>query len=1123
MRRLPLVLWWALSGAAFAADADPTEPPLPEPPPPDELAAWRGASERYHERMSELHADTASFVTMRQAEERAKLVVGYDAVIASLEDVEESQRDLVMKRFEDFLVKYPDAKYSSHVRFRLADLYYEIASLAFLEKRTAYFDLLNSTTNVAVLERLEEPFKDLTKPIELYRQIIADNEGKPPEEQYERLDGVYLMLGFCYADETSLQQDPEKARAAYLALIEELPDSDLADRSHLFLGNYLFEEGDFEGAVAEYRFVFEKGPDGPYFTDSMYQLAWAHYKENRFDEATAQFLALLDRSEETRLRTGKKSPFADDSVKYLAYSFADIANQEGRSAVDVARDFFGESGPREFEWDVYAELAQVLLRYYRFEEAIQAYRYLQDDPRWVDRPENPEFQIAIVRLYGRPEVNDLARAGEARLVLTDRYNERGTWWAANRDHPEALSKAREFIEDSLLDVAIEYYVRASESGNPDHFLIAANKYQEYLEKFPIADDYYDQQWFLANAYRQGAAWSDAEREYELLLKSSKYHPYHDGVLYFLMDMRRLMMIETSGPPDRVPVGGELEGMRPTADGGELPIYKISEDRMAFIQAADSVLAYPFGEVDPTVEGLPDVKAAVEQNRTALMYIPAQILFYHGHYDAARARLLALIDGYPRSEDASRAAGLLVNSYLAEGDLENVRAYSKRFTLSPPGPIADQVDEKFLATLEGSSFKLANQLADAGDLIGAAEAFLAYVAEFPGSDHQADALHNAAFFYQEAGRKERANELYEEFVRKYPSDDRSRALYFRIAANYEATFELQKAVGYYDQLRKRFPDDVNAADALYNASFLRIGLGDHRAAAEGFETYAREYPDAADREKVHWMAGESYEAYSEAKALDFYQRYLREYGTLVPDHAMEAQHRIAQIYKSQGKTSAYERQLDEIVRTFDEVAASGGQIGPLGHRYAAGSEFRDVQARYDALIKDKLTGNDDKDTVLLTESKPAEILAFEARVRSFLGKYRSFEHNTHALYLQGLAALYLADLGLSIKPPPGLTEEQVWAFEDLLQEKVFPQYYEMEKVGIGRLAELVAAAKTQKRHSEWVDAAYAELNRREPTQYPDTKQELRGASDPGIPLTLEPVAMPEPTGPWGSTDGAKEGK
>ena len=61
----------------------PAEPPagedtetasvdVPEPPPPDELAAWRGASQRYHERMTELHGDTATFVSMRQAEERAK-------------------------------------------------------------------------------------------------------------------------------------------------------------------------------------------------------------------------------------------------------------------------------------------------------------------------------------------------------------------------------------------------------------------------------------------------------------------------------------------------------------------------------------------------------------------------------------------------------------------------------------------------------------------------------------------------------------------------------------------------------------------------------------------------------------------------------------------------------------------------------------------------------------------------------------------------------------------------------------------------------------------------------------------------------------------------------------------
>ena len=1110
---------------AHAADADALEGPIP-----DEVAAWRAATERYEARMDELGNDTRAYVALRQVEERAKLVGGYDAVLESLQDVEENQRDVVMARFEEFLTKYPDATYSSHIRFRLADLYYEIASLQFLEKREAYYDLLESTTNVEVLERLKEPYKDLTRPIEMYQRIIDDNRDKPEDEKYERLDGVYLMLGFCFSDDTSAQRDPVLARAVYTELVEELPDSDLADRGHLFLGNFLFEEGDFEGAVAEYTYVFEKGQDGPYYTDAMYQLAWAHYKENRFEEATALFLALLDRSEEIESNTGKQSPFAPDAVKYMAYSFADMAGPDTGTAVDVAKAFFEEEGRREYEWEIYVELAEVLMRYYRFDEAIEAYTHLQADPRWFDRPENPEFQIAVVKLYGRPEVADYVKSGEARLMLTDRYNEGGDWWEANRNNPEALSKARAFIEDSLLDVAIEYYVRATESNNPDHFLIAANKYKEYLEKFPIADDYYDQQWYLANAYRQGGAFEDAEREYTALLKSAKYHPYNDGVLYFLMDMRLRMMETKSGPPDKVPVGGKIVEMKPTKDGGERPVYEVSEDRMAFIEAADQVLAYDFGEPDPNIEGLPDIRTAVEANRTALMYIPAQILFYHGQYDEARKRLIELVDNHTRSIEASYAAGLLVNSYLAEGDLEKVRAFSKRFTLSPPGPIDETqgLDEKFLGTLEGASFKLANQRAQDGDYEGAAEAFLNYLNEFPESEYAADALHNAAFYYQEVGKQGRANELYEDFVKRYPDEERSRGLYFRIAANYEATFELGEAVKYYDELRKRFPDDTNAADALYNASFLRIGIGDHSGAAKGFETYAREYPESTDREQVHWMAGEQYEEVSDGRALIFYQDYLREYETQNPDHAMEATHKIAEIYQRQGRKSAYEKQLDEVMKTFDELAAAGSQIGPLGHKYAAEAAFRDIQAEYEEVITGELQNKgartDEADSKLLKETKPGEVKEFEGRTKAFIGKYRSFDHNTHALYLQGMAVLYLADLGLSIKPPPGLSEEQTWAFEDLLQEKVFPQYYELEEVGVRKLGELIDAAKKQKRHSEWIDAAYAELNKREPLDYPDLKDEVRGIPDPRIPLPLKPETLPEPTdGLWGSTKDKKGDK
>lgn len=1107
-RLIPFLSLLVVAGEVQAQTSDLVEGPVPA-----EVAAFRTAADRFSTRMQELDQDTQAFLKFREAEEREKLVGGYDALIANLEGIEESRRDLTVERFEEFLERYPSAPYSSHVRFRLADLKYEVAALSYLDNTEAYFDALEGD-DLEALEDLVEPSKDLSQPIALYQQIIADNEKLPPEERYERLDGVYLMLGFCYADETSMQRDDSLARSTYEDLIRVLPESDLADRSHLFIGNYKFADGEFDSAIEEYQFVYEKGDDGPYFMDALYQLAWAYYKQNRFDDAMEMFISLLDRSEQKKLDSGRESPFAPDSIKYMAYSFTDVAAQGTTSSVDVAKQYFEMVGERDYEWEIYVEMADALMRYFRFDEAIEVYQHLQDDPRWMDRPENPGFQIAIVNLYARPEVGDLEGSGSARLVLTERYNEGSEWWEANRNDPDALAKARDFIESSLLDVAIEYYVRAQESGSPEDFLIAAGKFQEYLDKFPIADDYYEQQWYLAQAYNRGGDLVSAESEFERLIRSARYHSYGDGAVYSLMDVRLQHMLAKNGSPDKAPEGSEVESNLEAADGTSVPVYAVTEDRTNFIEAADQVLAHAFS-TQTTEEELPDYSSAVEERRSKLMYVPAQILFYHNRFDEARPRLEQIIEEQPRTIEASYAAGLLVDSYLAVGDLQSVRNYSKRFSLDPPGPLSDTPDDRFLNTLEGATFKLALQQAEMDDYEGAAESFLSFTTEFPESQYVADALHNSAYYYQQFGKKDRANELYEQFVNQFPDHENSRRLYFRIAANYEATFDLEKAVDFYERLRRRFPEDVNAADALYNASFLQIGLGQYEAAAAGFERYAREYSDREDREEVHFMAGEQYEQFSPDKAMAFYKRYLREYDIDNPNHAIEAQYRISEILEEKGQDRAYERQLQEIIGTFEEIMASGAELGASGHKYASTAEFPRLLEMYEDFIDEELENtrnSEDRDAKILTEIKPEELKAFKAEADAFIAKYKDFGNNTGALYLTAMVGMRFADLGLSVKPPPGLSEEEEWAFLDILEQSLYPQYYQLEEASIARLSDLVDAAKKQKKHSKWIDMALEEMNRRRPVDYPAVKAETLGIPDPRIPIELLPSEMEIPEEP-----------
>lgn len=1100
-----LLATWVAPGALAAdraADAAATDAA--------EVEAYRSTRERFVARMTEITEDTSSFVDFREQEERDLVQDRYTDPLRLLEERQGEQRAIAIERFESFLRKYPTATYADHVRFRLAELYYELSSEEWM-MRAAEYDEKVSDPNLPIdqLEALgPPPTRDLSRSIALYRAIIETNRAKLPAERYERLDGTYLMLGFVYNDSTCGQYDPAQAKATFADLIRAMPESELADRSHLFLGNFAFAENQFDPALAEYRKVYEKGREGKYFEEALYQLAWAQYKLSRYDDALQLFTELLDLSEQRKADKGRESAFAPDARRFMAFSFADIAFDKNVDGDAVASEYFAKIGPRPYEREVTRQLTDVLVRYSRYPEAIATYTRLQGDPRWRLEADNPRIQIEIINLLQRDR--RLEEAGAAQLDFIERFSEGSGWWEANRNDPEALNFARAYMEASLLDVAIEYRVRADETGKKEDYALAAEKYEEYLERFPMSDDYYTQQFYQADTMTKAGQYESALSEFQSLLKSRRHHAYGDAALFGVFQMRQQVMVDLGHVVNQPPSEPQVERSYTVGDGKQIDVYALSQDRLDFIAAADTVLAHTFSPSKD--ENLPDYQKEVDAVRHQIIYLNGQIAYYHNRYDEARARFVELVQKYPRTIEANYAAGLIVDSFTTEENLEQVRYWTRYFTNNPPGPAQDIDPEKFKGTLEGATFKLAMEQAETGeDPTLAAEAFLAFREEFPKSQFRADALYNAAFYYQQAGKATRSNELYEQFVAENPSDDRSLNLYFRIAGNYEAAFELDRAIDYYDRiLRHPKATDVLQADAQYNKSFLQIGLGRHREAALGYEAYERSYPSQSDREKVYFRAGEQWEKVSTKDAVDFYTRYKQKYPETDADHYLEAEYRLLELYRQQGADQAkLRRQQEQLIASFERFARSGKPIGPNGHAAAAAGEFPKLQAEFDTYASAKLTGNEDRDGKTLNEQQPAAMKAFEAKVDAFISKYRDFEYNSGALFLKAKAALAYADLGLSLQCPKGMSEEDCWLYEDILQEKVFPQFYAVEEVGTKRLLELLEGATSQKRHSRFIDEAMAELNKRDPGKYPAVKRELTGAPDASMPVDLEPKKLRTP--------------
>lgn len=1138
--RLPLLLVLMVPALVRAQEVPAINPPPAggaverrTGPNAEDVAAYEGVLRRFEARSDEFLRDAHAIVDQLEEQERAKVGLTYDALVADLDAQERELRTDAVRRFEAFLAKYPRTEYSAHVMYRLADLYFDVSNEEWRVQMGEYDQLAASLSADELINLPPAPVIDLSRSINLFKRIIAEYP------DYDYLDGTHYALGYCYktlAENGGLDLMPdaeELFRKNFEVLVTDYPESEFAVQGNLMLGTYYFDNNEVERAIPYFQYVVNSDKDNAWYDEGQYMLAWSYYRLSEYDRALELFTALLDYSDRQLLESGTASDTRKEGIEYSAITFSDIADRSvaftdprwafksptadvveasqvlqaiGLGAnrrvtpVEVGEAWFRTVGERGYEIEIMKRLARTLYDQARYDEAIAAYSYLQT--RWPNDPENPDFQMEIARIFTR--LGEVEQASMAQAQMAELYSDTGDWAAANRNNPDALDKAKVYLEQSLQQVGVETFARAEQTGSPEDFGRAAEAFREYLLKFPFANDYYQTKWYLAVSLYYAERYEEALKEFEQLARSSG-HNYGEGATYLTFMSWKRVLEARYGTTHTRPADALVERTVPTKTGTERPVYMLTDAHKAFITSLDAVKARNFED--------PDFQAALDSNRAYLYYESAYIYFEFGHFDEARKRSLEVVELFPRTDEGNFAARLVVDTYNAEGDLENLFAYSQRFARMTLGN-TNMDPAKFKDLEEGSAFKLAFGLTQQpGKELEAAEAFMRFLTDYPNSDNANVALYNAANNYEAAGRAERANELFEQYINKYPRDERSKSLYFRIATNYGAILDLKKAIDYYERLYRFFPDYEFSDEALYNAGFLRTGLGDHKGAAQNFETYVTKFPTNPDVEIVMWLAGEQYKLISDKEALAFYQRYLKKFPDQSADHVLEAHHWMAMYYERTGDKRKAEATWVEIEKSFVKFAGRG-TLGPKARNIAAQAEFRKLQARYDVFAKVDYPKDDGKLAVYLMETKVAEYSAIQDQCLALITTYQDFEYSSAALYIWGATYKAYADMLFRAPAPPGIAGNV--ELEDIYRRTLDEKARPIEDKAVARLEANVQKSKDEKRSSVWIERSLVMLNDINPAAYPLEKQESRGVGDASVLPTIGPLSMPAastpPTGP-----------
>jgi TolA-binding protein len=968
------------------------------------------------------------------------------------------------------------------------------------------------------------------------------------------------MLGYCYYDsESSLFNEygsQEIARTNFEELVTRFPESPFAVQGNYILGDMHFNEGTAEEVALAVPYfeavVANADPNDPYtlYDRGVYMLAWSFYKLSEYERTLELFTELLDYSEMVFRESGKQSALRPEAIEYTAISFSDLSQKSftfedpdwreyaddemigsyelldslglaGRevTSVEIAEAWFAKVGPREYEHDILVALASTLDTQAYFEQAIAVYSHLQTkDP---DHPDNPDYQYQVALLYGRLPIPDMDGQQQALADLNQWYNEDSDWWTANKNNPDAQSKARGYIEQSLSSVAKDIHIMAVNTGDAELFSKAADMYREYLQRFPFANDYYEISWYLADSLYNAGRHRESAVECEQLLKMTG-HPYAEQATWALFRNYDAILKAEYGKVEALPQDAAVTKQVELPNGQVRDVYALGEDHQRYVDAADIALGYDFSD--------PDYVDTIEENRAALMYLAGQTYYAHGDYETARERFWQVIDDHPQTIQAEYAARLIVNTYQADGDLEKVLELSIRFRSMSLGPVDMQEPEVWGDLEQGAAFKLAFQKAEAEDYQGAAEAFEAFLKQYPDSEHRNIVLYNAANNYQQAGQAEQAIVLFEQYINEYPTDERAKDLYWRIATGYASILELDTAITYYERLYKNFGPrssyvtrqgnevHVDAAPALYMAGFLKTGIGDHAGAARNFEEYFKQFPDAADAEQVFWLAGGEWEKVGQAEARDFYGDYIswsKGASDPNPDHLIDAHYWLVEYHRDRGDTRKEEKAWDALDAAYNRVAASGA-VGPVARNRAAEGAFRAVLAMYDDFTDDEYPKKSEALTKFLLEDKVSEYEALADACLNVIQTYQDFEYSSAAIYIWGMTYLTYAELLYNVPLPDDLaklarTDEELWALEDQWIGALSEQAMPIEEKAIARFEANLEKARKEKRSSVWIDKTIEALNDLNPSAYPLEKPEARGEADATavIPRDVDPVNQPEP--------------
>ena len=1023
-----------------------------------DFALYLGAAESFRE-------DVRALIEIRYNLERERIAGQYEQKIVGLEREERQRRLEAIARFEEFLRKYPsDEFYSPDAIFRLAELYFERSSDDYLTQTKTFEQQLAAYERNEISTEPQPPRPNFEKTISLYVDLLQ----RFPK--YRHADAARYLLGYSYEE----MEQVEPALAEYNVLVANHPGSRFLPEVWTRIGEIYFDENkpdSLSKAAQAYSKVIEYR-DSPYYDKALYKLAWAHYRMDNYEQAVTGFIGLVDYADEQRKLTGRTgSELRNEAIQYVAISLSD----DGWGGLERARTVLTPIDQKEYTAEIWKRYGEILFDQTRYPQSIEVMQITL--AKYPNNAQNPVVQAKIITAYER--MRDFDGATRAREVLVEKYGEDSAWAKANSNDREALGLARELTERSLESAALFHHRQAQahkknndEKNARESYARAAQNYRIFLERYPDARNSYDFNFFLAECLYYSDDYLGAANKYSEVRDSNADNRHlNDAALSAVISFEKeIEKRETSKQIEKVKPLTAAERKGRPVNPQPLP-----EIRLDLVKASDRFVTL-----------LPEHERA-----PAIAYRAAEAFYHYDQLDEARTRFERIVVRYPSNEVARYSANLIIESYLAVEDWDNVEKWSQQLmdatAKAQGGSAADQAAQKaFAESLKdfkvGARFKKAEQLNAAGDYEQAAETYVLLVDESPDHEFADKALFNAAIAFEKVKRFDSASKVYQRIYDKYPKSELADRSLFRVGVNYEKGFDFAPAVDAYTKLVERYPNSEHRADALYNVAVTLENQQQYGQAAVAFKRYATTFPKREDAGDVFYRSAEVYEKMKAwPEMINTLNDFIRTYGRdkKQTQRVVEAYKKIGDAHQKQGQSKS---SIAAYRSCLKEYKSRGLKPQDRAGRFAGQCAFEiaeDLFREYDAV---RLVGTGKVQAAALGK-KATMLRTVEATYRDVF-QYKRAETTLAALYRIGHSYERFAESMYRAEVPPEFKGDQDLADEYRLQLEEKAQVLERKAEQAYRKAN-EEAIKT-KVTNDWTQRILEGLNKYAPEEFPVQK-------------------------------------